>query len=196
MAGTQLLHTKTTDELQHYYESGQYFKEIESTTQKAKHFIHTTHDHKQKSAAVFDIDETCLSNYFQLKRQQFPNTFEKLIHIFDLVKNFKPAQAILPTLSLYDYCLKKNIRPFFITGRPDAEQTQRLTAKNLLQMGFNHWEAIYYSPLDQNICKSFFHKKIVEQGYEIIINVGDQERDLVGSYAKEHFKLPNPFYRL
>jgi len=39
-------------------------------------------------------------------------------------------------------------------------------------------------------------RKIAEQGYAIILNVGDQESDFKGGYAERTFKLPNPVYYL
>jgi hypothetical protein len=37
-------------------------------------------------------------------------------------------------------------------------------------------------------------REIEAQGYEIVLNMGDQESDLEGGYAERTFKLPNPFY--
>ena len=42
--------------------------------------------------------------------------------------------------------------------------------------------------------KSAARAKIEQQGYRIILNVGDQESDLAGGHATRAFKLPNPFY--
>jgi predicted secreted acid phosphatase len=43
--------------------------------------------------------------------------------------------------------------------------------------------------------KSGERRKIVEAGYRIILNVGDQMSDLTGSPRAElSVKLPNPFY--
>ena len=43
--------------------------------------------------------------------------------------------------------------------------------------------------------KSGERKKIVDAGYRIILNVGDQRSDLAGSpQAEVSVKLPNPFY--
>ena len=39
-------------------------------------------------------------------------------------------------------------------------------------------------------------RKITEQGYTIVLNMGDQESDLRGGYAERTFKLPNPVYFL
>ena len=37
-------------------------------------------------------------------------------------------------------------------------------------------------------------RRIAEQGYTILLSMGDQESDLAGGYAERTFKLPNPFY--
>jgi len=34
----------------------------------------------------------------------------------------------------------------------------------------------------------------VDQGYAIVVNIGDQMSDLDGGFAERTFKLPNPFY--
>ncbi len=39
-------------------------------------------------------------------------------------------------------------------------------------------------------------RKISEQGYTIVLSIGDQDSDLAGGYAERTFKLPNPVYRL
>ena len=39
-------------------------------------------------------------------------------------------------------------------------------------------------------------RKISEQGYTIILTMGDQDSDLNGGYAERGFKLPNPVYFL
>jgi hypothetical protein len=39
-------------------------------------------------------------------------------------------------------------------------------------------------------------RKISEQGYTIVLSLGDQDSDLEGGYAERTFKLPNPVYFL
>jgi hypothetical protein len=34
----------------------------------------------------------------------------------------------------------------------------------------------------------------VAQGYDIVLNIGDQEADVHGGYALAKVRLPNPFY--
>jgi len=42
--------------------------------------------------------------------------------------------------------------------------------------------------------KASIRKKLVEQGYYIFINIGDQFSDFEGEYTGKTFKLPNPAY--
>lgn len=42
--------------------------------------------------------------------------------------------------------------------------------------------------------KAAERRKLVEQGYTIIVNMGDQMSDLEGGFAERTYKLPNPFY--
>ena len=39
-------------------------------------------------------------------------------------------------------------------------------------------------------------RRLAEQGYTILISIGDQESDLAGGFAERTFKLPNPVYFL
>ena len=42
--------------------------------------------------------------------------------------------------------------------------------------------------------KSGARAKIVAMGYDIILNIGDQNSDLAGGYADKDIKLSNPYY--
>ncbi len=39
-------------------------------------------------------------------------------------------------------------------------------------------------------------RKLTEEGYTILLSIGDQQSDLSGGYAERTFKLPNPVYFL
>ena len=36
--------------------------------------------------------------------------------------------------------------------------------------------------------------EITDDGYNIVVNLGDQDSDLKGGYAEKAFKYPNPYY--
>ena len=42
--------------------------------------------------------------------------------------------------------------------------------------------------------KSGARRAIEDDGYKILVNIGDQDSDLNGGVAKKAFKLPNPMY--
>ena len=39
-------------------------------------------------------------------------------------------------------------------------------------------------------------RKLTEEGFTILLSIGDQQSDLSGGYAERTFKLPNPVYFL
>jgi hypothetical protein len=143
--------------------------------------------HKGKPAIVLDIDETSLSNYAGLAASGF--TAAGLV---------APAvggtgTAIAPTLALYKDARSHRVAVFFITGRPSAIQSQ--TEGNLHAVGYDGWTGISFKPGGgTEAFKSGERAKIERQGYDIVVNVGDQESDLDGGHADRAFKLPNPFY--
>ena len=47
------------------------------------------------------------------------------------------------------------------------------------------------NPSDAELAR---RRKLAEEGWTIILNIGDQESDLAGGFAERTFKLPNPFY--
>jgi hypothetical protein len=143
--------------------------------------------HKGKPAIVLDIDETSLSNYTSLAAAGF--------NAAGLVA---PAvggtgTAIAPTLALYKDARSHGVAVFFVTGRPSAIRSQ--TEGNLKAQGYDGWTGISYKPSGgTEAFKSGERAKIERQGYDIVVNMGDQESDLDGGHADRAFKLPNPFY--
>src|SRR4051794_30963686 len=145
--------------------------------------------HKGKPAIVLDIDETSLSNYSGLAASGF--TAAGLV---------APAvggtgTAIATTLALYQDARSHGVAVFFITGRPSAIQSQ--TEANLRSVGYDKgWNGLSFKPSGETTkaYKSEARAKIEHDGYDIVVNVGDQESDLDGGHAARAYKLPNPFY--
>ncbi len=148
----------------------------------------------EKLALVLDIDETALSNWDEEKQDDFgyiPRDWTDWV-------DRKQAPAIAGTLRLYNEALKRGVSVFFITGR-SATQAD-VTSENLQAAGYDRWAGLALRgphPATQSVAeyKSGERKKIVEAGYRIILNVGDQMSDLEGNPRAElSVKLPNPFY--
>lgn len=151
----------------------------------------------EKLAAVLDIDETSMTNFCELRREDYGfllTAFNKWL------ASPESAMAIPGTVRLYDKARAAGIEVFFITGR--ADDLRDATAKNLEAAGYKGWKglALRTGPQKQMATvayKSEERKKIVDAGYRIVLNMGDQWSDLNGDARGEvSVKLPNPFYYL
>jgi acid phosphatase len=148
----------------------------------------------EKLALVLDIDETSLSNWDEEKQDDFGYIAKDWNEWVEQ----KKAPAIQGTLRLYNDALKHGVAVFFITGRGIAQKAA--TAENLKTAGYHDWSGLalrgtHPSTQTTTEYKSAERKKIVDAGYRIILNVGDQISDLNGpAQAELSVKLPNPFY--
>ncbi len=146
-----------------------------------------------RPAVVFDIDETLLSNWPYLVSHQFaidPKSFAEW-------GRRERAAALAPTKAVFDQAIAAGIPVFLITGR--GENLRAATIADLKEAGFHGWTGLFLKPAnykDKSAIpyKSGIRRQLAAQGYDILINVGDQESDLAGGYARRTFKLPNPFY--
>ena len=155
---------------------------------------HVKHGHKHgKRAIVFDVDETALSNYSAIDKDNFTFGTNSKAEATDEI-----GTAIPPTLALYKLAQKKGIATFFITGRGEAVRDH--TAHNLQREGFTGYNGLVLKPAGFTGTtvdyKSGARKAIEDDGYRIVASVGDQYSDLAGGHEAAAFKLPNPFYYL
>ncbi|KAL9271341.1 Acid phosphatase 1-like protein [Drosera capensis] len=108
------------------------------------------------------------------------------------------APAIEASLKLYEEVLSLGIKVFLLTGR--NEQQRNVTVQNLLDVGFKNWEKLILRSSDDHgkpatVYKSQKRNELVNDGYRIIGNSGDQWSDLLGyAMSVRSFKLPNPMY--
>jgi len=154
---------------------------------------------------VLDIDETSLSNWDNLKADDFgfiedgPCPLQaKLACGFNEWIDKAIAPPIEPTLKFFQFVRDRNVAVFFITGR--RENQRRATLWNLDRAGFTNWAGLATRPDDQHGSivpfKSGERDKVAEK-YTILANIGDQDsdlEDLKGKTAECSFKLPNPYY--
>ena len=108
------------------------------------------------------------------------------------------SKAIRPTLELARRARELGVALFFITGRP--QDLRDATERNLREEGFEPDGLILFPegprPPSAADFKAPERRKLTEQGYTILLTIGDQESDLLGGYAERTFKLPNPVYYL
>ncbi|MDB6113637.1 MAG: hypothetical protein JWQ83_727 [Lacunisphaera sp.] len=183
-------------ELRTYVDTGGYAKDVAAVALEANKWLQKRIPRGTKHgrlAVVFDIDETTLSN---------------LSHIIAMDYGYVPklwdewlasgrCPAIIPVQTVYDTAVRGKIDVIFITGRRESDRAA--TERNLRQVGYETWTRIYYKPQSETPVtmagfKTDVRRKLMQEGYVIIANIGDQNSDLANGYAEKWFKLPNPFY--
>ncbi len=186
-------------ELVQYHDSGEYKKQVQAVVDKATEYLkkRITENNKlsqpKKLAVVFDIDETVLSNYIHMKELSFGGTLKD----FRLNEFKADDPAIIPVRNFYEFAEDNGVAVFFVTGRKEDERS--VTERNLHNAGYSMWKKLYLKPEGYNEksavpYKSGIRSAIEAQGYDIVINMGDQKSDLLGGHADADFKLPNPYY--
>ena len=185
-------------------DGGCYWADLDAQYQRAAQLLTqtaSTRKHGEKLALVLDIDETTLSSYCEMQREDFGFIARSFN---DWIVSTDAAVPIQGTLRLVQQAHELGVDLFFITGRPESQR--QATERNLHAAGFESWKHLSLRPsssgqIEHNGStieyKSWERKKIAEDGYRIILNVGDQWSDLMGEPMAEHsIKLPNPFYYL
>lgn len=180
-----------------YYESGEYAKDVHQVTIQAQnHLLKRVRENKENSkkmAVIFDIDDTLISNYPQIKKIDFAQT-KKDVNEMIAGSN---VLAIEDMLQLFNLVKDNKITIILITGRSDALRTH--TIDELNKVGYKGWDQLYlrterYQGLTPASYKTAIRKSLTESGYDIIFNIGDQSSDLTGGYVDKTYKLPNPMY--
>jgi len=189
-----------------YYRCRRYDGDLAKAVGPARHWLASRAAHVNKAALVLDIDETSLSNWKEIYQNNFgyitagPCDFSKGsacgAAAWDLSAS---AEAIKPTLDLFNVAKADHVAVFFITGRDERPEERAATETNLQKAGFVGWQKLYMRTKDfggPSVApfKTWARRDIEAQGYKIIANVGDQWSDLNGGHSERRFKLPNPFY--
>ena len=180
-----------------YHDSGEYERDIEKVAAEAMRYLKLSLEKGvpkgKKPAIILDIDETALSNYSDMVKLNFGGSMQHIQEAED--KGTDPV--IAPTLKLYRFAKDNKVAVFFITGRKESER--EATVKNLEAVGYRDWDGLVLRGSQHEhdsavSYKSAERRKIEEQGYHIILNMGDQKSDITGTHTGKGFKLPGPFY--
>ncbi|KAK4775907.1 hypothetical protein SAY87_023868 [Trapa incisa] len=149
-------------------------------------------------AWVLDVDDTCISNVAYYKERRFGcDPFEG--EGFRAWARKAECPAIPGVLRLYKRLIESGFKVILITGR-DKETLGHVTILNLHDQGFSGYQQLTmrtpaYKGQSAAAYKSNVRRQIVEGGYRIWGNVGDQWTDLLGEYVGGRtFKIPNPMY--
>lgn len=182
------------EKMRQYYKSGRYLGEVDTIAEQARSYLEVNLPRVQdrRPAVVLDIDETTLSNYPHIDAFDFgyiPKEWSAWILQGE-------APALKGPLGFFRYARQHDVAVFFITGRTEKER--QATERNLRREGYDGWtELIMKADGDHTLTgayKARHRKQLTEQGYNIVVNLGDQASDLEGGYSEAVFKLPNPMY--
>jgi acid phosphatase len=189
-------------QVREYVASGRYEADLAASVGPAREYLERRARGGGKLAMVLDVDETALSNELFLRVNDYGFIVAGSCEVergpcgFFAWAQLARAEPIKPVLALARLARERGVAVFFLTGRP--ERLRAVTERNLRAAGFE-WAAVLLKP-DDLITKTAAEfkaperKKLMDQGYTIIVNVGDQVSDLEGGFAERTYKLPNPFY--
>lgn len=190
-------------ELVVFYESGAYARAVAAVTEEAGAWIAVRAPQVARPAIVLDIDETALSNWPQMRANDFGYFTDGPCEALPrgpcgavAWENSGRAEALAPTLALYNAARAAGVTVFFITGRHEAQREG--SERNLREAGYAEFGSLTLrapGPRQPTAeYKAAARAAIEAQGYTIIANLGDQPNDLEGGYAERSFLVPNPFY--
>lgn len=186
------------------YQARDYDGDVAAVFATARAYVEGRAGQVSKPALVLDIDETSLSNWANIKANNFGFIRDGACDVLPSGPcGFKAwilqgvAPVIIPALDLFNAAKAKGISVFFITGRRTSER--QATLWNLDRAGYEGWAKLVTRPDDDSHAtvqafKTEERGKVAAAGYTIIATVGDQQSDLDGGFAECKFKVPNPFY--
>ena len=194
----------TQREIDGYISSGRYDADVSRVAQEAQAYLEQRAGAVVKPAIVLDIDETSLSNWPAYRANGWTRftagecDLDKGPCGLRAWQAMATSKAIPATLDLVRHARSLGVAVFFISGRPPS--LRDATERNLRAEGYE-WDGVVLLP-DGAAFKSAAdfktpeRRRLAEQGYTILISIGDQESDLAGGFAERTFKLPNPVYFL
>ncbi|MFL5535384.1 MAG: HAD family acid phosphatase [Gemmatimonadales bacterium] len=191
-------------QVEEYISSGRYDRDFSAVVARAQEWLEQRSKTAKKPAMVLDIDETSLSNWPAYRL----NGWGRVVGGGCDLENgpcglrawqaLAKSKALAPTLTLARRAHELGVAVFFLSGRPP--NLREPTERNLREQGYDP-TAVILLPEGAHFksaveFKAPERRKIAEQGYTIILSMGDQESDLAGGFAERTFKLPNPVYYL
>ncbi|CAM8893030.1 hypothetical protein QQ045_026518 [Rhodiola kirilowii] len=191
--------TQCLRHVESYMVGGQYEKDLELIMGQVASFTdEIVLSDDGLDAWIFDVDDTCISNLKYYTRKRFgcdpydPMGFRAWASVGE-------CPAIPPILGMFNKLVEQGFKVFLVTGR-DEETLGYPTIYNLQDQGFVGYERVILRTAEnKGQCaadyKSGVRRKLVEEGYRLWGNVGDQWSDLQGEFSGNRtFKLPNPMY--
>lgn len=184
------------EEIRRYVASGEYSRDLAAVAAQAKAWIEERASRGaaagRKLAVVFDLDETLLSNWPEMDREDLgfePTAFSAWVEQ-------GKCPPIQPVCEVYRAARERGVAVIYVTGR--LEESRAATERNLRAIGCADYAALILRPdgatEPEGALKPAARARLEAEGYTIIATIGDQESDLSGGHAERGFKLPGPFY--
>jgi len=146
-----------------------------------------------KGSSLYEAAYDLGVNYLKLIKNNFPNPMV-MFDIDDTLLNVNDdgsLSPIKPIIKLLRYCLNNGITVLILTAR-DSRYLKG-TKNDLKENGIDY-DYLYLrkSPEDDHqFFKSEVKRKYTEQGFTVVMSIGDNEIDIVGDYSGYSIKLPN-----
>ncbi len=185
-----------------YIDSGTYDRDVAAVVDRARAWLESRARAVARPAIVLDIDETSLSNWPAYRANGWGRVAAGPCELpggpcgIRAWQAMAQAKGLAPTVALVRRARELGVAVFFVTGRPP--ELREATERNLREQGYS-WDGLVLLPPGRSFAsaadfKAPERKRIAEQGYAILLSMGDQQSDLEGGFAERPFKLPNPVY--
>ncbi|XP_024955365.1 acid phosphatase 1 isoform X1 [Citrus sinensis] len=180
-----------------YMIGGQYDRDVELVVEQILSYVNeVVLSGDGMDAWILDVDDTCISNVYYYKGKRYGcDPYDPAGFRAWALKGGCPA--IPGVLVLFNKLIESGLKVILVTGR-DEETFGQVTRDNLHNQGFVGYERlIMRTAADKGknavTYKSEIRKQLLEEGYRIWGNIGDQWSDLQGECTGNRtFKLPNP----
>ncbi|TXG57493.1 hypothetical protein EZV62_015322 [Acer yangbiense] len=185
-----------------YMIDGQYDRDVELIVEQILSYVNQIAlSDNGMDAWILDVDDTCISNVFYYKGKRYgcdpydPSGFRAWA-----LKGGCPG--IPAVVGMFSTLVNGGFKVILVTGR-DEETFGQITRDNLHNQGFYGYDRLimrtFRTATDKGksavVYKSEIRKQLMEEGYTLWGNVGDQWSDLQGECpGNRTFKLPNPMY--
>ncbi|KAJ0258783.1 HAD superfamily [Hirschfeldia incana] len=182
-----------------YMLAGQYDRDVQLIVEQVRvHLNEIILPGDGMDAWILDVDDTCLSNvyYYRLKRYGCDPYDPTGFRTWAMRGESPAIQAVL---ELFSDLIETGFKVFLVTGR-DEETLRQATVENLHNQGYTGYERLIMRTAENKkqgaaTYKTTIRKQMMEEGYRIWGNVGDQWSDIQGEYSGNRtFKIPNPMY--
>lgn len=135
---------------------------------------------------VFDIDGVLLSDINV--RDRYRNSSDVFKYM-----TYGCFTGIQPMIDLYVWCQEKGFKVCLLTGRWARQQV--VTLDNLRKVGITSHDRLFMRSHrgDTAIYKTSCRKLLEVQGERVLLNIGDQDKDLEGGYSIHTLKIPSTY---